>query len=209
MAFWLGLVPAPAASARDIETALDHVRDGRAAEAVAIFRDLARAGSSVAQVNLAVMHARGEGVPLDIEEATYWAWRARLMGETRAAAPSEALLVQLPPAQREAVADRLASDLELLAEDGSFRAFVGLGLTELEVRRPADPRRASLWFTLAAAFEEPHGFALRDIALAELDERDRLRVQAEARSVFGDWCERLPLEKRPASCPAAASENGN
>ncbi|MEM1100235.1 MAG: sel1 repeat family protein [Pseudomonadota bacterium] len=206
-AFMLGMSPAPAVSARDLETALDHVRAGEAAEAVAIFRDLALAGDSAAQVNLAVMHARGEGVPLDIEEASYWAWRARLMGEARAAGPSEALIARLPERQRGTLATRLAADLEMLAEEGRFRAFVGLGLVELEVRMPKDPRRAALWFTLAAAFEEPHAIRLRGYALAEVAEPDRLAIQAEARTLFAEWCERLPRESVPPSCPVIMARN--
>ncbi|MEM9435485.1 MAG: hypothetical protein AAGA15_00480 [Pseudomonadota bacterium] len=191
------------AHASDIDTALDLVRDGQAAEAVAIFRELAEAGDSTAQVNLAVMHARGEGVPLDDVEAGYWAWRARLMGDRRAALQSDMLLARLPKGARNALATRLSGDFETLARSGQSQAFVALGRLETEVRQPPKPQSAAVWLTLAAAFEVPFARTLRDAASAALSDAARLKVQSQAREAFAEWCVAVPEGTAPASCPGA------
>lgn len=189
--------------AADLETALSLVREGYSAEAVVIFRDLALAGDSAAQVNLAVMHARGEGVPLDEIEAGYWAWRARLMGDRRAAHPSDVILAKLHRRARNRMAERLSTDLQKLAEEGKPQAFVALGRVETEIRQPPKPQTAALWFTIAAAFEVRYGRALREVATKDLSDAARLDVQLKARTTFSEWCQRVPGTARPASCPVS------
>lgn len=194
-----------AVNSADLETAVDFVRAGRAAEAVAVFRELAQSGNSTAQVNLAIMHARGEGVPQDDVEAAYWIWRARVMGDQRAARHSELLLGRLPKRARNEMAARLAEDIEGLADGGQVHAFVALGRLETEVKQPPKPQSAAVWFTLAAAFEVRFARALREASTAELSDVARLKVQSQAREAFAEWCQRVPLRSRPASCPDAES----
>ncbi|TQE98177.1 MAG: hypothetical protein FKY71_15195 [Spiribacter salinus] len=84
-----------AASQPSFGVALQLAEDGRAAEAVSMFRHLSRDGDPVAQVNLAVMQALGQGIPQDDVSAAYWAWRARFAGEARAIELSEHLVSRL------------------------------------------------------------------------------------------------------------------
>jgi len=182
------------------DTALDLARSGQGAAAVAMFRQLARADDSAAQVNLAVMQARGQGVPLDEAAAAYWAWRARLAGEGRAAALSDHLMTRLTEEAREALAERLLQDLTARAEAGEMRALLGLGRVETEIRNPARPQEAALWFTLAAAFDLRHALALRDMAMRDLEPAQRLSVQARAGAEFARWCTVLAAGERPRSC---------
>ena len=58
-----------AGSTPDFGRAVAMAQDGQAGAAVAIFADLAQAGHRAAQVNLAVMLARGQGVPQDDQAA--------------------------------------------------------------------------------------------------------------------------------------------
>jgi TPR repeat protein len=182
------------------DTALDLARAGQGAAAVAMFRQLASAGDSAAKVNLAVMLVRGTGVPQDEAAAAYWAWRARLAGETRAAALSDHLMTRLTPDARAALAERLLHDLTTQAERGEMQALVGLGRVEMEIRDPARPQEAALWFTLAAAFEVRHAIVLREVALRDLDAAQRLAVQERAVAEFSRWCRALPDAARPQSC---------
>lgn len=197
----MGTVLGGRAVASDVATALSLVRAGQPGEAVGILRQLAENGDTVAQVNLAVLHARGEGVPLNDMEAAYWAWRARLMGERRAVGPSDLILERLPDRARNQVAARLASDLEEIASLGQMQALVALGRLETQVRQPPRPRRAALWYTLAAAFDVPFARALREATITDLSPAVSLNVQTQALDAFADWCMRVPSSAKTASCP--------
>lgn len=59
-------------AAPQIDQALELLQAGQHAEAAAIFRRLAEAGSAVAMNNLSVCYAKGEGVPQDRVEAFRW-----------------------------------------------------------------------------------------------------------------------------------------
>jgi len=200
LALMVGLCSARAGQEARFDTALDLARGGHGAAAVAMFRQLARAGDLAAQVNLAVMLARGSGLPQDEAAAAYWAWRARLAGETRAAALSDHLMTRLTEEAREVLAERLLHDLTTQAERGEMQALVGLGRVEMEIRDPARPQETALWFTLAAAFEVRHAIVLREVALRDLDAAQRLAVQERAVTEFSRWCGALPYAARPQSC---------
>ncbi|MEO1795955.1 MAG: sel1 repeat family protein [Pseudomonadota bacterium] len=195
-----------AREAARFEAALQHLQAGEAARAVHLFRTLAVSGHGAAQFNLAILHARGVGVPLDTLEANYWAWRARLLGEDRAAALSTALLAELPVAARNTLADRLGRDLEALAEAGVYAAFMARGRVEAEIRSPARLPEAAEWLIIASAFEVPLSRDLRDGLLRELTDAQRLGVEAAAREAFPNWCRRVPPATRPASCHIPARE---
>ncbi|WP_052115348.1 SEL1-like repeat protein [Roseovarius mucosus] len=199
-AVWVCGAAAMAGSTPDFGRAVALAQDGQAGAAVAIFADLAQAGHRAAQVNLAVMLARGQGVPQDDQAATYWAWRARLAGETRAIAVSDLLLERLTEAARARLADRLRADLSARAEDGMPGQFAAIGRVEAQLRLPAKMDEAALWFTLGAAFEEPGAFALREVSMAELEPKARLAVQERAAAEFAKWCAAMPQDARPETC---------
>lgn len=184
----------------DFDVALGFARDGKAAAAAALFENLAKTGDGAAQMNLAVMLARGQGIPQDDQRAAYWAWRARLGGELRAAALSDHLLTKLTKAARAALVERLSGDLKEIAMQGDIQALMALGRVDTEIRTPARPQQAALWFTLAAAFELRHAPALRDITMRNLEPAQRLSVQETARTEFARWCGLLSAQTRPPTC---------
>ncbi|MCH2076611.1 MAG: SEL1-like repeat protein [Rhodobacteraceae bacterium] len=186
------------------KAAMDHLHRGEAAEAVDSFRHLAVNGHSAAQINLAILYTRGEGVPSDRLAATRWAWRARLMGDRRAASLSDALLEALPARSRNVVADRLREDLEALAAAGAFQAFLALGRLEAEVRTPPRLDDAGVWLMLAAAFEVSQARRMRDRLIAGVTDARRLSMEARAGEAFTVWCDRLTSPARPVTCPAPA-----
>lgn len=192
----------PAAPKPDFAKAVQLAEAGRAAEAVAIFRQLSQRGDRVAQVNLAVLQALGRGVPQDDVSAAYWAWRARFAGEERAIDLADYLVARLTDPARARLADRLEQDLTALATGGDVSAFLSLGRVALELRSPVQETVALEWFSLAAAFEVPNATLLRDAVALRLEPKQRLSVQDETLLAFEQWCEALPVEARLASCPA-------
>ena len=186
----------------NFETAVRLAETGRAAEAVAIFRHLSHNGDPVAQVNLAVLQALGQGVPQDDVSAAYWAWRARFAGETRAIDLSDHLLSRLTDPARTRLADRLDADLQALATSGDVTAFLSLGRVALELRSPAQETRALEWFSLAAAFEVPDAALLRDAVALHLDPAARLSAQDKTLQAFEEWCRTLPADALLPTCPA-------
>lgn len=199
LALATGLQAAPKPS---FATAVQLAETGRAAEAVAIFRQLSQTGDPVAQVNLAVLQALGQGVPQDDVSAAYWAWRARFAGEARAIDLADYLVSRLTDPARARLADRLDADLQALAASGKVTAFLSLGRVALELRNPAQDARALEWFSLAAAFEVPNAALLRDAVAMRLEPAARLSAQEKTLQAFGEWCGTLPAEARLPTCPA-------
>lgn len=183
-------------------TAMHLAEAGRAAEAVSIFQQLSQNGDPVAQVNLAVMKALGQGVPQDDVSAAYWAWRARFSGEERAIDLADYLLTRLTAKARILLADWLEQDLQALAADGDVTAFLSLGRVALELRSPAQDPKALEWFSLAAAFEVPNATLLRDSVAMGLKPADRLSVQEKTRLAFEEWCATLPDDVLLPTCLA-------
>ena len=197
-----GVCSADAGQEARFDTALELARSGQGAVAVAMFRQLAQAGDAAAQVNLAVMQARGQGLPQDEAMAAYWAWRARLAGETRAVGLSDHLMTRLTEDARAALAERLMQDLTAQVARGEMQALVGLGRIEMEIRSPARLQQAALWFTLAAGFEVRQAMVLREVVMRDLEPAQRLSVQVRAGADFSRWCGVLATEDRPRSCAA-------
>ncbi|MFD0857521.1 SEL1-like repeat protein [Roseovarius aquimarinus] len=199
----LGAGPALGADAPSFEAAVTLARKGEAPAAAAMFRALAEEDSVAAQANLAVMLARGQGLPQDDLEAAYWAWRARLGGEARAIALAEHLLTRLTDEARADLAERLATDLGEMSAAGDRAALLGLGRIAAQLRQPPDHAEALKWYSIAAALGVPGAASLRDILADEMPAADRLDVQAGAREAFAEWCGGLADGERPETCPGA------
>jgi hypothetical protein len=179
---------APPVAAEPLADALEAIRAGRAAEAVAIYRDLAAAGDGRAQFNLGLLYYDGRGVPQSHAEALYWAWRARLSG----LAEAPALLARLAPAAtpdlREAIAARLAADLQPRIDAGDGRAMLEMAGVLVEVAPEPDLPQAFVWQALAAALEIPGATAAREVTGAQLTPEQRLEAEAQARDILGGLC---------------------
>lgn len=161
---------------------------GDATRGVAIFADLASAGDRQAQLNLAVLTARGTGIPQNDLDAAYWAWRARLAGLPEALAPSDALVARLAPEAVATLAERLAADMEALAAEGADWALLALARLELQLRPDPDMATAYEQATLAAALSVPGAAALRDALARDLDPATRLAAQGAATARFHGLC---------------------
>ena len=188
----------------DFATALAAVEAGDPARGVAIFTSLAEAGDAPAQLNLAVLTARGTGIPQNDLDAAYWAWRARLAGLPAAVAPSDALLARLAPEAVEVVSARLAAAMDALAEAGADWAFLGMARLELQLSPEPDAARAYGLATLAAALSVPGAAALRDALARDLDAAARQAAQAVATARFARLCAETDRPTCIASGPAGS-----
>lgn len=193
-ALWAGQAQTPFAAAVALAKA------GQYGAAKAAFETLAQQGHGAAQVNLAVLHARGLGTPQDDQRAYFWAWRARLQNQPQAIALSQHLATTLDEKTQNQVAAELSSTLEALAATGQIAALMARGRVALQVQTPANPTDALPWLNIAAAFGVPRAALLRDAVAAGLSPAQRLTAQTAARALFDEWCTKLAENGRPAAC---------
>lgn len=81
---WLAIAGAGVAVAADYESAMAAYRGGDHATALTAFRTLADDGDARAQLALAIMHIRGEGVDKDLGRAAEWFGKAADQGSSMA-----------------------------------------------------------------------------------------------------------------------------
>lgn len=204
----VALFPKQVHSASDeFEKAMQFVRDGAPGLAVNEFTRLAHAGDKVAQINLAVLLARGVGTPQNEADAYYWAWRARISGELRKAPDVVGFLSErLDDKTRNRIAERLVDDYQDLADTGSPDGFLGASVVLMEVSKPAQPKEALVWAIMATATNPTSKTQqVRDAIAERLSERDRLEAQSRARKRFGDWCAKVPSRISGAFCTSHSS----
>jgi TPR repeat protein len=187
------LLPAPALAAPEgtpptLGAALAALRDDRAPEAAQMFLALARDGAPEAQFNLALLYAKGIGVPQNDREALYWGWRARLAGVPAAIALIESLQPTAPEDLRTDIATRIIADLDPRIAAGEGRAMLERSVLLLDLLPEPDLQGAYVWQALAAALGTPNAPAARDATLARIDPKDRLAAQDATLATLRDLC---------------------
>lgn len=198
----------PASATGDFGRAMQAIRDGNPGEAVTEFTRLAQNGDPEAQINLAVLLARGVGTPQNEEAAFYWAWRARLGLENRKAPDVvDYLERRLDAKTRNRVADRLATDLDKVADNGDGNAFLGIAIALFDVREPAKPKDALVSAIVATALNVPNASLVRDAIARDLPEKERLDAQRRAGIRFAQWCETAPSMATQGFCGATTATN--
>lgn len=165
--------------------------DGKAGEAAATFHDLALAGDAEAAFNLALLFATGRGVPRNMAEAAYWAWRARLAGVHQAPVLLKTIWPRADASERMLIAQRLEAELVPLAEAGDGKAMLQLAAVLTEVREAPDLASAHIWLSLAATLGLPGASTARDQAFAALPPEDQAKADRVVLSAFSRLCDRL------------------
>lgn len=190
LALILAAAPALAApeAAPSLADAIAALRADRAPEAAEMLLTLARAGGAEAQFNLALLYAKGIGVPQNDRESLYWAWRARLAGIPAAAALIDSLQPAAPPELRVDIAARITADLETRITAGDGRAMLERSVLLLDLLPEPDLQSAYVWQALSAALGTPQAPAARDATLARIDAKDRLAAQDAAIATLRDLC---------------------
>ncbi len=168
--------------------AIAALRAERAPEAAQIFLTLAEGGDPEAQFNIALLYAKGIGVPQNDRLSLYWAWRARLAGIPAAITLIDSLQPAAPPEMRAELASRITADLEARITAGEGRAMLERSVLLLDLMPEADLQAAYVWQALAAALGTPNAAAARDATFARIDPRHRLAAQEAAITTLRDLC---------------------
>lgn len=179
---------AVAAEEDALSTAAAAIREGRAAEAAAMYRDMAEDGDGAAQYNLALLYLTGRGVPQSHRDALFWAWKARLSGVAEAPALIARMAEVTTPELRKELAQRLIDTLQPRIDKGEGRAMLELAAVYLEVLPEPDLTKGLVWQALAAALEVPGADVARETTGKTLTAKDRLAAEAEAVSTLSDLC---------------------
>ena len=183
-------VSAYAGEEEALSDAATAIRDGRTAEAAAIYRDIAEGGDGPAQYNLALLYLTGRGVPQSHRDALFWAWRARLSGVDKAPALIARMAEVTTDDLRKELADRLIAALQPRIDAGEGRAMLELSAVYLEVLPEADLTKGLVWQALAAALDVPGAAEARDITGARMPAEDRLTAEAEAVKTLSGLCDK-------------------
>jgi uncharacterized protein len=180
-------------------TAMQNVREGRHAAAVAGFHDLARGGDATAAHNLAILFALGQGVPQNRTEAAFWAVTALLAGLERAVPLADLMLSDLSSADRDALSARLEVQFAPLSAKGDGQAMLALAVVLALVRAEPDLLAAHAWQSIAAALDVLGAARARELTLSMMTPAQRAQAQGQAWQAFADWCRAQELPA-PPSC---------
>lgn len=171
-----------------LSNAATAIREGRAAEAAVMYRDMADGGDGAAQYNLALLYLTGRGVPQSHRDALFWAWKARLSGVAEAPALIAHMAEVTTPDLQKELAQRLIDTLQPRIDAGEGRAMLELAAVYLEVLPEPDLIKGLVWQALAAALEVPGAAEARETTGARLTAEDRLTAEAEAVKTLSDLC---------------------
>ena len=155
---WAILVPHPSL-ANNLATAYQYLQAGEYQKALPIIEDLAQRGDAVAQANFAVMYFNGDGVPKDINKASYWYEKSATSGSKHpAVVGAMSTLAGLYRGQGGHSRDmaRSAYWYEQAGNAGDVEAMNQLGILYYDGNgRAKDYAKALAWFSKAAAHNHP------------------------------------------------------
>ena len=184
---------APAMAGAGLQEALDAYASGRAAEAAAIYGDLARSGDGRAQFNLALMFYAGEGVPQSWSDAFAWAWRAKLNGVQQAEALLARVAAPITSGERTALAEVLTAELADKVAEGDARAMIQMSLIQSELLPRPDMVSTYVWQSLAVAMGMERAVPVRASTFESLSPRDQTKAQLALREKYAEWCAAAPV----------------
>lgn len=182
-------------------------KDSDFSTAYGLFYGLAQKEHALAQLNIATMTAKGDGIIQSDKDALFWAWRARLAGANQAIPTIQYLTSRTTPEDQQIVAQELRFTYSDQFDQGDKRAAFKLGRTLNEIYVPRDVHGAYVWFTIAAALNIKYAKALRETISTELDVPARTKAQNDARIYLTQWC--LRQTKKPNVCDNLANGTDN
>ena len=185
-------------AAGQFDTAVDVYKSGDLSRAYGLFHRLAERENGLAQLNVATMTAKGDGIIQNDKDALFWAWRARFAGASQAIPTLRYLITRTTPEDQTAVAQDLRFTYGDQFDQGDVRAALKMGCTLNKVYHPRDVHGAYVWFTIAAALDVTYAKALRETISKELDVPARAIAQDEATMRLSQWC--LRQTEKPMVC---------
>jgi uncharacterized protein len=182
VALVLSIVCLAAPARADFKAGVDAYQRGDYATALREWQPLAEQGQALAQYNLGLLYANGQGVSKDDAQAQQWYEKAAAQGH----ADAQVNLGILYDYGRGVAQDykKAVYWYRLSAKQGNELAQRQLGLMfERGDGVPQDYVQAYMWYTLGAANGAKRGAALRD-ALAKRMTPDQI---AEAQQLAREW----------------------
>lgn len=164
------------------------------AEAANAFLTLARKSHGLAQVNMAVLYAKGQGVLQNDAKAWYWAWRGRFSGAPNGPKLVKLLARRLPLKTREMVAKALHRDYQNLISEGALEHSLALGRAYHEAPQEPDLIKAYIWYNIAAALNIDKANWFRDALRLELEFEDVIKAQTQTVQKTIELCALLSLD---------------
>ena len=163
---WLSLAADQSEPSAEVMLGGIWLSEGKAAEAVELFRRAARSGNSDGRYNLGVCHRLGLGVPLDLAKAQHWYRTAAEDGHPSAQLALASLLQETDPS--ESARTEAVKWYRAAADNGHADALLSLGqVHELGLGVPRDLNAAHSFYSQAAK----RGVDGAAAALARLDEQ--------------------------------------
>ena len=154
--------------------------------AAKMFKSLSEKNDPNSQYNYALLLFKGVGTPTDLEEAWYWAWRARLNGVERANALTIDIAEMLSMDEAESLQIRLLAAVELDANAGDPRALSSVAKTYFYVKATPDYEDGYTWALVAQAFGQEDILDIIGNAEAKLALDQKLKSQRLANQIFSE-----------------------
>ncbi|MDB9855933.1 hypothetical protein OAC47_01065 [Planktomarina temperata] len=150
------------------------------------FKSLSEKNDPNSQYNYALLLFKGVGTPTDLEEAWYWAWRARLNGVERANSLTVDIAKMLSSEEAESLQIRLLAAVELDANAGDPRALSSVAKTYFYVKEAPDYEDGYTWALVAQAFGQEDVLDIIGDAEANLALDQKLKSQRLANEIFSE-----------------------
>ncbi|MDB2396601.1 hypothetical protein N9W03_02260 [Planktomarina temperata] len=150
------------------------------------FKSLSEKNDPNSQYNYALLLFKGVGTPTDLEEAWYWAWRARLNGVERANSLTVDIAKMLSSEEAESLQIRLLAAVELDANAGDPRALSSVAKTYFYVKKAPDYEDGYTWALVAQAFGQEDVLDIIGDAEANLALDQKLKSQRLANEIFSE-----------------------
>ena len=150
------------------------------------FKSLSEKNDPNSQYNYALLLFKGVGTPTDLEEAWYWAWRARLNGVERANSLTVDIAKMLSSEEAESLQIRLLAAVELDANAGDPGALSSVAKTYFYVKEAPDYEDGYTWALVAQAFGQEDVLDIIGDAEANLALDQKLKSQRLANEIFSE-----------------------
>ena len=159
-------------------------KDGDFVKATSMFKILAENGNATAQYNYASLTYEGLGIPVDFEEAWFWAWRARLAGIEKAIKLTENIKGELSQDSEIALVERLNETYENFAFDGDVQAISDVAIINYLALTEPDLEKSYTWALVAQAFGQTDVQSIISESSEILEIDKKISNQKKARELF-------------------------
>jgi hypothetical protein len=159
-------------------------KDGKFVEATSLFKVLAEGGNSTAQYNYAALLNKGLGAPVDIEEAWFWAWRARLGGIAKAVDLTDEIKSLISQEKENALVERLNQQYEETGYEGDLSSISNIAIINFHALTEPNYEKSYIWALVAQAFGRTDVQDIIDECNDFLEIDQKISYQKDAKVLF-------------------------